>query len=318
MPVSPSKAQGGLVSPDTPAQEAVACALLGFAEVLDEKTAGVIAGADAEALHDFRVELRRTRSVVKLVGDVLPAKVATRASRDLTWLADLTTPVRDADVMLAELGDADLTESLSGFLASVRRGARRDRRALAKALSSKRYAEFSADWRVRLRSSTRSGKPPQEMVQAEPRQQRTTVQAVADEQLEAAYTKVARRGAALTLDSPAAQVHRLRKRCKELRYLLEIFRGLYPEADVDALIKRLRKLQDVLGDFQDRTVRIDAAHAYVDRSPSISAAEAFAVGQYAGEQIAAQRRAQAALIPRIRQVNSTAHLFDRTSPAAKA
>ena len=57
--------------------------------------------------------------------------------------------------------------------------------------------------------------------------------------------------------SPAEEYHELRKKGKELRYLLELFGApLYPSDVVDPLVKALKGLQDVLGRHQDREVQV--------------------------------------------------------------
>ena len=59
-------------------------------------------------------------------------------------------------------------------------------------------------------------------------------------------------GGAIDDDSPADDLHELRKRGKELRYLLELFGGLWPTDVVKPMVKTLKGLQDVLGTHQDR------------------------------------------------------------------
>src|SRR5206468_9291938 len=56
-------------------------------------------------------------------------------------------------------------------------------------------------------------------------------------------------------ESPAVNLHALRKQGKELRYLLEIFAGLYPAEAVRPTVRRLKALQETLGRFQDRDVQ---------------------------------------------------------------
>ena len=63
-----------------------------------------------------------------------------------------------------------------------------------------------------------------------------------------------RDGSAIDDDSPAEALHDLRKRGKELRYLLEMFGGLFEPKVVKPMVKTLKDLQDVLGDFQDAAV----------------------------------------------------------------
>ena len=89
--------------PETPAAVAIAEMLAGFAAAIDDNVPGTIASIDTEFLHDLRVAVRRTRSILKLAGDVLPDNLAERFQPEFKWLGDLTTPVRDLDVYLLEL-----------------------------------------------------------------------------------------------------------------------------------------------------------------------------------------------------------------------
>jgi CHAD domain-containing protein len=63
-------------------------------------------------------------------------------------------------------------------------------------------------------------------------------------------------GRAITADSEPEDYHELRKKGKELRYLLELFAApLYDPGTVKPLIRALKGLQDVLGVHQDRDVQ---------------------------------------------------------------
>ena len=64
-----------------------------------------------------------------------------------------------------------------------------------------------------------------------------------------------RDGSAIDDDSPAEDLHDLRKKGKELRYLLEFFAALFPADTVKPMVKTLKALQDTLGRFQDREVQ---------------------------------------------------------------
>ena len=62
-------------------------------------------------------------------------------------------------------------------------------------------------------------------------------------------------GKAIDDDSPAEDLHELRKVGKELRYLLEFFASLYPPEVGKPFVKTLKGLQDQLGRFQDHEVQ---------------------------------------------------------------
>ena len=63
-------------------------------------------------------------------------------------------------------------------------------------------------------------------------------------------------GRLIRSDTPAEQVHDLRKDAKKLRYLLECFASLLPKAPRKRFVKRLKVFQDNLGEHQDSEVHI--------------------------------------------------------------
>ena len=66
-----------------------------------------------------------------------------------------------------------------------------------------------------------------------------------------------RMGDAIEASSPPQDYHELRKKGKELRYLLELFGApLFAHEVVAPMVKALKGLQDVLGRHQDREVQI--------------------------------------------------------------
>jgi CHAD domain-containing protein len=71
------------------------------------------------------------------------------------------------------------------------------------------------------------------------------------------YKRMVKMGSAIDDASPAEALHDLRKKGKELRYLLELFAtSVYPGEVVKPMVKSLKALQDVLGRHQDRAVQI--------------------------------------------------------------
>ena len=56
-----------------------------------------------EAMEDLRVAVRRSRSVLKQLGNLLPRNVAAHFKRELAWLQRATGPARDLDVHLSTL-----------------------------------------------------------------------------------------------------------------------------------------------------------------------------------------------------------------------
>ncbi len=241
------------ITASMPASVAVARLLLRLLDTLEQNVDGVLRDIDTEFLHDLRVAVRRTRSAIKLLGEVLPARLAGHYAREFKWLGDLTTPTRDLDVHL--LGFAAMTDQLLAaapadlepFRAFLVRRRRREFRRLAAALRSPRFRAITDDWRkallaIRDASASKKRRQPTAAVLAA----RTTGRA---------FARIAARGGAITPDSPPESLHDLRKRCKELRYLLEFFAPLHDPVAYRKVVGDLKQLQDCLGDFQDSQVQ---------------------------------------------------------------
>ena len=64
-----------------------------------------------------------------------------------------------------------------------------------------------------------------------------------------------RDGKALGADTADPEIHRLRIQCKKLRYALEFFSSLYPEEEIHLVVRQLKRLQDILGAFNDLSVQ---------------------------------------------------------------
>ena len=234
---------------------AVADALLGYVSVMESTVEGIVADVDTEFLHDFRVAVRRTRSVLKLLGGVLPEGMAERVGAEFRWLGDVTTPTRDLDVYL--LGIDDMASSLTrpddldafGRHLVMRRTA--EHKLLTRALRSRRFVDLCSSWRSELG----------DLISAPSHQNRTAAQ-LADEQLHKIYRKVTKRAKAISADSASEQVHALRKTCKEMRYVLEVFQPLCDPKAYKKVASDFKGLQDVLGEFQDGEVQANALHVF--------------------------------------------------------
>jgi CHAD domain-containing protein len=83
------------------------------------------------------------------------------------------------------------------------------------------------------------------------------IASLAAERIGKVYRRMVRMGAAIDESSPAESYHELRKKGKELRYLLELFGApLFQKDVVSPMIKTLKALQDTLGRHQDREVQV--------------------------------------------------------------
>ena len=88
----------------------------------------------------------------------------------------------------------------------------------------------------------------------------------------------------------------LRKDCKELRYLIEMFGSLHDPAQRWQAVRELKDLQDCLGAFQDAEVQRTELRAFAERMlalRSTPAATLLAMGEIAAGLARRQRDARA-------------------------
>ncbi len=228
-------------------------------EAMLTNEAGVLDDLDSEFLHDFRVAIRRTRSGLGLVKNVLPPDIAGRAKKDFAWLGSVTGPTRDLDVYLLYEQNyrARLPEGLQGgldiFFADIKARREKERRQLVHQLKSQKYRQVIGSWHDYLESNDG-----EESVEGAGR----PVIEMAREIIFRKYKKVMKDGRAITPTSPDEKLHRLRIQCKKLRYILEFFSSLFPRKDMNRVIKQLKRLQNNLGDFNDLSVQQDMLRNY--------------------------------------------------------
>ena len=236
------------------ADEAAGLVLAALCDIAAANLQGTIDDLDSEFLHDLRVSVRRSRSVLRELRGVHPV-VARAALRDeLRWAQAITGPVRDLDVQL--LGWASLTaeiarpEDLAALRAALARRRGAEQVKLRRALRSRRFAALLDSWRALAETPRPVGDDPERPAAGTP------IRTLARGRIRKVHKAIIRDGSAIDADSPDEALHDLRKRCKELRYLLELFGGPFDPAVVKPLVTQLKGLQDVLGRFQDGTVHV--------------------------------------------------------------
>jgi CHAD domain-containing protein len=267
-----------------------------FLAAMQDNLPGLLGDVDTEFLHDFRVAVRRTRSTLKLGRPVLPAVMHNRWEPAFKWLGDLTTPVRDLDVyelglptMAGWLVAADAAD-LEPFAAHLRHRRATERRTLVRGLTSARFQRLVTGWEQAL-AELAAADPDRRQEQG---QEQLSAGELADRSIARAHRRVARGGAAISADSPGSDLHELRKRCKELRYALEVFAPVIDKDSRKRAVSDLKGLQDVLGRFQDSEVQRHSLREFAgEMMDSGAPAEVIlAMGELVGHLDADQDRAR--------------------------
>lgn len=240
---------------------------------------GIIADHDTEFLHDYRVALRRIRSVLSLFQGVYqPAQTAALKTRFASLMAQ-TGPLRDLDVLLLGRQDYDdlLPASLHPGLNTIfaLRGVERSRAhaRLSRQLRSKAHAQAMTDL-AHLFATPHALLPGPE---AE-RPARDFAAALIWKR----YRKIRRIAASIGPDTGDLAVHALRIHCKKLRYLMEFFASLFPAAAVKSVLTPLKRVQDNLGRVNDLSVQETQLQTFLQGLDGLSEDERLQVAQTVG------------------------------------
>lgn len=233
-----------------PPEEGARVIALAYLDQAAEARARLAAGADPEALHDFRVALRRLRSCLRAYRGLLEGSVPGKLAKRLKRLAGATGPGRDAEVQLEwlrtrgpKLG-AQQRQGLAWMLARLN-GRMREAYGDLEAEIERDFPDVNRDLRRDLSVyRTKIFLDPEAQPPILGRAAAGILHGQAAE-LEANLAKV---GHADDVD----EAHRARISAKRLRYLLEPFEEELPEGK--PVIKRFKALQDLLGDLHDSHV----------------------------------------------------------------
>ncbi|UQA62478.1 CHAD domain-containing protein [Polyangium aurulentum] len=217
-----------------------------------EATDGGADTHDKEAVHDFRVSLRRLRTLLGVARAVWGKKRLARFRDELRCYARATGVLRDEEVLVETLGGIDLPESARGAVnawlearAPEARARRSEAVVLLREGPPRRVKAGEHGKRVRLldRSLERLGERLQFSRAHEVPADALGLEAIA---------KTARDVLSLAASDPedAAAMHALRIRFKRMRYTAELFADLLGD-EIAELAKHAAKMQKRLGELHD-------------------------------------------------------------------
>ena len=275
---------------ERPAEEAVRRVALRELERAESARAALVAGGDPEALHDFRVALRRLRSLLRAFREEAGEPLGKKLRRQLARLAADTNPGRDAEVAVAwvvELGAEPRPVEKRG-LEWLRARLEKRRDEAYRKVEEEIVAEFGelaarlgerlSRYRVELRLDGEPAPPPRYAA------------ALADEVERHAFELVAALAKVASV-ADEREGHRARIEAKRLRYLLEPAATLLDGAK--ATIERLKDLQDRLGELHDLqllAVEIAQAVAEAESERARRVAQAALAGDPGGRRERAEMR----------------------------
>lgn len=231
-----------------------------------------------EGIHDLRVAMRRTRSLLRTFRPLLSDDAATEADRlrdELRWAAGELSGVRDLEVVHDRLEEPESVPSAVARLDTHRKEAGAAAvRQVEGLLAADRYATLLADLDAFVDSAPWSG----------------LTAKTARKQLRKEWRRLARRIAAVeqAADDAAREValHEVRKSAKRARYAAESLAPALGEP-AEELAALAEEVQDALGTHRDTLLTRDL----LQRLAHEAGAAGDSVGASALEQLSSRERA---------------------------
>lgn len=218
---------------------------------------------DTEYLHDYRVSMRKTRSLLSLMKILFATSEHISIKQRLSDIMAPTNRARDLDVYLLQQSEYEalLPENLREGLPLMFDDFRKQHSAAYKSLKTR----LTGDVYQKEIESCKSWIEQQKLDDLSEIASSPVVQVI-NKLAQKKYRKIIRTGIVISPLSPDDDVHELRLECKKFRYLLSFFGSIYPEHDLKRLIKKLKRMQNTLGLFNDYSVQQGALHEYLANS----------------------------------------------------
>ncbi|MGH6892131.1 MAG: CHAD domain-containing protein [Dongiaceae bacterium] len=231
----------------------------------------MLATADVEAIHQFRVALRRLRAIVGACRELIDDTIHAAWSIDLRWAQRACGPARDLDVLVLETlsqmsAHLPNDEAFQRFLLVANEERAAARRQAIQALNNPRYAAMQLQlfqglsdgaWRHALAGPHLDA----------------PVKDFAERLLQVRYKRLMKLGERWS-ELPDAELHRLRIFSKKLRYVALAFSSLFKQKPTRRFQDRLSALQDRLGVVNDGTVGRQLIRQLAERAAAENALEA--------------------------------------------
>ena len=202
---------------------------------------------DAEGIHQMRVAARRWRATLSALAPFVPPGARRSASNELRWIAEaLSVDVFASSVLAPARAALPAASEFERLAMAIDRRRQTAHAAARTAISSGRYsASMGAlanwlegrEWRVGDDAGAL----------------RRPIGELAPILLSRCHRQAKKRGESFARQSEEER-HRLRITLKKLRYAAELLGNLYEPGKTVEFIRRLKQLQDDLGDLNDLRV----------------------------------------------------------------
>lgn len=225
---------------------------------------------DPEFLHDLRVALRRTSSLIKSLEPLFGSIDTSWFRTELKYFINTSSPVRDLENLgtftCRQLDANNSSPELEDLNSKIARDVSRSYDELAQLIPSPRFDNLILSWGQIARKSVSQSlaSTPSANAMGSASDQIDSIDVLPKTRVkESARVLLAKSGTTLIRKARKAKkiktaesLHSLRKEAKTFRYLLEFYEPVLEPVRTRQCINSIKKLQDALGQHQDTFVQL--------------------------------------------------------------
>lgn len=205
---------------------------------------------DDEDLHQFRINIRKSRAFLKEFDFLFPKKQHAYFNDNLTRFATQTNQKRDLDVIKMRL--LQLDEEHDTIQEKIKQQQVDEQQHIHEMLKSQTFEKFFLSYQDTLKGKT--------LLTAD--NNKETIEYTSKKVIKDLHLKIIKKIAALEKDHDDKKLHKIRISFKKLRYLLEEFQHIFGEKKIEKMIEKGKILQTLLGDINDSINQTELLHKY--------------------------------------------------------
>lgn len=210
----------------------------------------MILNDNAEDLHQFRVNIRKSRAFLNEFSFLFPKEQQIHFNDNLASFATKTNRKRDLDVIKERL--LEYNKPLKMLQKDIQDQRTQEYHKIQKMLKSKTFKHFFSTYQSTLKNRT----------DLTSEYLTGSIQTTAKKVIQSRYSKIIKKIDALEKEFDEKKLHKIRIAFKKLRYLLEEFQHIFGEEKIEKIIKDGKQLQTLLGDFNDTVNQKTLLHDY--------------------------------------------------------
>jgi CHAD domain-containing protein len=205
---------------------------------------------DDEDLHQFRINIRKSRAFLKEFDFLFPKKYHIYFYENLTSFATQTNQKRDLDVIKKRLQQLD--EKHDTIQEKIKQQQVHEQQLIQEMLRSQTFKNFFLSYQDTLKG--------ERLFTVD--NNKETIEYTTKKVIKGLHLKIIKKITALEKDYDDKKLHKIRISFKKLRYLLEEFQHIFGERKIKKMIEKGKKLQTLLGDINDTINQTELLHKY--------------------------------------------------------